>query len=196
MKIIGITGGVGAGKSEILKYLKEKHQAVIVETDKVGHFLMEPDGACYGEIVKIFGRDILNADLTIDRGRLGKIVFNDPILLQKLNGIIHPNVKKWIINEIMMQKACDKTELFVIESALLLDDHYEEICDEIWYIDADIKTRTERLKKSRGYSDEKISEIMKNQKTADEFRQLCGVIIVNDGVLADTFEQIDKQLGR
>ena len=72
MKVIGITGGVGAGKSEILKYLKEKHGAVVIEADKVGHLLMEPGGACYYSIVEKFGSSILNGDQTINRGKLGK----------------------------------------------------------------------------------------------------------------------------
>ena len=101
MKVIGITGGVGAGKSAILKYLKEKHGAMVIEADKVGHLLMEPGGACYYSIVEKFGSSILNGDQTINRSKLGKIVFADESLLSELNKIIHPRVKSHIVSEIL-----------------------------------------------------------------------------------------------
>lgn len=196
MKVIGITGGVGAGKSEILKYLKEKHGAVVVEADKVGHLLMKPGGACYYNIVEKFGSSILNGDQTINREKLGRIVFADPTLLQSLNKIIHPAVKAWIVSEIAKESAYHRTEIFVIEAALLLEDHYDAICDELWYIDTDEAARRVRLKESRGYSEEKIDSIMANQKSPEEFKGACQVVICNSKSLADTFAQIDKQLGR
>lgn len=196
MKVIGITGGVGAGKSEILRYLKEKHKAIVVEADKVGHLLMEPGGACYYGIVEKFGSSILNGDQTINREKLGKIVFVDASLLDALNKIIHPRVKSHIVSEIAKERAYHRTNVFVIEAALLLEDHYDVICDEIWYIDTDAQTRANRLKESRGYSDEKIAGIMANQKSPEEFRKACQAVIDNSGSLADTYEQIDRQLGR
>ena len=196
MKVIGITGGVGAGKSEILKYFKEKYGAVVVEADKVGHLLMEPGGACYYSIVEKFGSSILNGDQTINRGKLGKIVFADAALLDALNKIIHPRVKSHIVSEIAKERAYHRTEIFVVEAALLIEDHYDVICDELWYIDADADVRAKRLKETRGYDDEKIASIMANQKSPEEFRSACQVVINNSGNLASTYEQIDKQLGR
>ncbi len=195
MKVIGITGGVGAGKSEILKYLKEKYGAVVIEADKVGHLLMEPGEICYEQITETFGDGILNTDLTIDRGALGKIVFADKELLGKLNQIIHPGVKAYIVTEIQKERAIGNTSYFVVEAALLLEDHYDVICDEMWYIDASAEVRRERLKASRGYDDEKIAGIMANQKSPEEFRKSCQAVIDNSGSLQDTYEQIDRQLG-
>ncbi len=196
MKVIGITGGVGAGKSEILRYLKEKHGAVVIEADKVGHLLMEPGGACYYSIVEKFGSSILNGDQTINRGKLGKIVFADAELLNALNKIIHPKVKAHIVSEIAKERAYHRTEVFVIEAALLLEDHYDVICDELWYIDTDADIRAKRLRETRGYDEEKISGIMANQKSPEEFRSACQAVIDNSGDLAKTYEQIDRQLGR
>lgn len=196
MKVIGITGGVGAGKSEILRYLKEKYCAMVVEADKVGHFLMEPGGACYYSIVEKFGSSILNADQTINRGKLGKIVFADPALLEALNKIIHPRVKSHIVSEIAKERAYHRTEYFVVEAALLLEDHYDVICDELWYIHTDEAVREKRLKETRGYDDEKIADIMANQKSPEEFRSACQIVIDNSGDLTDTYRQIDEQLGR
>lgn len=196
MKVIGITGGVGAGKSEILKYLKEKHKAMVIEADKVGHLLMEPGGACYYSIVEKFGSSILNGDQTINRGKLGKVVFADEALLKELNKIIHPRVKSHIVSEIAKERAYHRTRYFVVEAALLLEDHYDVICDELWYIHTDEAVRAERLKKARGYDDEKIASICANQKSPEEFRNACDVTIDNSGVFADTCRQIDEQLGR
>ena len=196
MKVIGITGGVGAGKSAILNYLKEKHGAKVVEADKVGHLLMEPGGACYYSIVEKFGSSILNGDQTINRGKLGKIVFADPQLLDALNKIIHPKVKSYIVSEIAKERAYHRTNLFVVEAALLIEDHYDVICDELWYIHTDEQVRAERLKESRGYDNEKIVSIMANQKSPEEFKKACHVVIDNSDCLACTQEQIDRQLGR
>ena len=196
MKVIGITGGVGAGKSEILKYLKEKHGAIVIEADKVGHLLMEPGGACYYSIVEKFGSSILNGDQTINRGKLGKIVFADEGLLAELNKIIHPRVKGHIVSEIAKERAYHRTNLFIVEAALLIEDHYDVVCDEMWYIHTDASVRAERLKETRGYDDEKIASICANQKSPEEFRSACQVVIDNSGNLEDTYRQIDEQLGK
>ena len=196
MKVIGITGGVGAGKSEILKYLKVNHKAKVVEADKVGHMLMEPGGACYYSIVEKFGSSILNGDQTINRAKLSKIVFADASLLEALNKIIHPRVKAHIVSEIAKERAYHRTNLFVVEAALLLEDHYDVICDEIWYIDANMDVRIKRLKETRAYDDEKIAGIMANQKSPEEFQSACQAVIDNSGSLIETFTQIERQLGR
>lgn len=196
MKIIGITGGVGAGKSAILSYLKENHGAVIMEADKVGHLVMEPGESCYAKILQVFGKEILREDETIDRGKLGAIVFQDIELLQRLNEIVHPAVKQKILSELTKEQEKKEKKLFIIEAALLLEDHYDEICDEIWYIHTDAAIRAERLRASRGYDEEKIAGIMANQKTPEEFRFGCQIMIDNSGEFADTCRQIDKQLGR
>ena len=196
MKVIGITGGVGAGKSEILKYLKEKHGAIVIEADKVGHLLMEPGGACYYTIVEKFGSSVLNGDQTINRSKLAKIVFASEALLGELNKIIHPRVKSYIVSEIAKERAYHRTKYFVVEAALLLEDHYDVICDELWYIHTDEKVRAARLKESRGYDDEKIASICANQKSPEEFRSGCHIVIDNSGDLADTQKQIDEKLGR
>ena len=196
MKVIGITGGVGAGKSEILKYLKEKHGAVVIEADKVGHLLMEPGGACYYSIVEKFGSSILNGDQTINRGKLGKIVFADEGLLAELNKIIHPRVKSHIVSEIAKERAYHRTKYFVVQAALLNEDNYDVICDEMWFIHTDESVRAERLKETRGFDDEKITSICANQKSPEEFRSAWQVVIDNSGDLTGTQKQIDEQLGR
>ena len=157
---------------------------------------MEPGGACYYSIVEKFGSSILNGDQTINRGKLGKIVFADEGLLAELNKIIHPRVKSHIVSEIAKERAYHRTEYFVVEAALLIEDHYDVICDEMWYIHTDASVRAERLKETRGYDDEKITSICANQKSPEEFRSACQVVIDNSGDLTGTQKQIDEQLGR
>ncbi|WP_461810052.1 dephospho-CoA kinase [Faecalimonas sp.] len=193
MKIIGITGGIGAGKSCVLTLMQERYGAVVCQTDIVAHRLQEKDEECYQKIVKRFGKTILTMDGEIDRKILGKIVFDDVEKLKKLNEIVHPAVKTQVKKEIdeANKKDC---KIFLIESALLLEDHYEEICDELWYIYADEKVRRERLKIFRLMNDEKINLIMKAQATEEVFRKHCHKIIDNSGTIENTRKQVERAI--
>lgn len=195
MKIIGITGGIGSGKSQVLSYMKEQYHVVVCETDKIAHKLQMPGEECYQEIVKCFGDDILQENQQIDRKVLGAIVFNDEGKLHLLNKIVHPAVKADVKRQIEdAGKKC--VEIVLVESALLQEDHYEEICDEIWYIYAEESVRRERLKLSRNLSEEKISSIIKLQADEETFRNYCQVMIDNSGTFECTKEQIEKAVSR
>lgn len=191
MKIIGITGGVGSGKSRVLSYMEEKFDAVICQADHVAWELQDPEQKCYAQIVKHFGKDILNDDGTINRKKLGQIVFNDNEQLLVLNGIMHPAVKETIVQMIRSEQE-KGTDYFVLEAALLLEDGYSQICDELWYIYTDEDTRRLRLKESRTYSDEKIDAIMASQLPEEVFRRECQILIDNSGDFEDTCYQVDK----
>lgn len=193
MRVIGITGGVGAGKSTVLEYLRRKYHAVVVEADKVGHKVMEPGERCYQPMISLLGREILKEDGRIDRKKVGTLVFSNPSLLKKLNKIIHPAVKETILELIEKERRLKKN-LFVVEAALLLEDHYDTICDDVWYIHADKKIRRQRLKQERGYSDQKIDDIFSNQLSENEFRERCRYIIINNGNLEETYRQIEERL--
>ena len=194
-KIIGITGGVGAGKSTVLDFLEEKYQAYVMKADEIGHLVMEPDTACYQQILACFGEEILAEDQKIDRKKLGAIVFADREKLAMLNAIVHPAVKEFIKNTVLMEKQTEKVPFVVVEAALLLEEHYEEICDEIWYIYVDDAVRRVRLKQSRGYSDRKIDDILKNQQKDSVFRKSCQFVVDNSSdFVENTFEQMDRGL--
>lgn len=191
MKVIGITGGVGAGKSEVLNYLARKHGAVICQADIVARNLEKKGTICYRQIVEHFGTDILQENGRIDRGRLAEVVFGNADELQILNGIVHPAVKKRIIRLIREEEKKGK-ELFILEAALLLEDHYDEICDETWYIYTEDSVRKKRLKLSRGYSDEKIEAIFRSQKSRDEFLNKCDRAVDNSRNFDDTCVQLES----
>ena len=195
MKIIGVTGGVGSGKSRVLSYIETKYDAVICQADHVAWKLQEPGQNCHAQIVACFGESILNVDNTINRGKLGQIVFEDNEKLQLLNKIMHPAVKEYIIKWIQREQK-NQTTYFILEAALLLEEDYNLICDELWYIYCDEDIRRERQKSSRGYTDEKISAIMASQLSEQIFRKECQIMIDNGGDFDDTCYQIDKAMKR
>lgn len=179
MKIIGITGGIGTGKSTVLNFLKQEYNAYIVEADRLAHELMLPGEAAYRQITDIFGTDILSTDGTIDRNRLGTIVFRDAEALRKLNAVIHPAVKQHILQDIEAKKKEGNAQYYVIEAALLIEDGYKTICDELWYIYTEREERIRRLIAGRGGSREKWEHVIGNQSSDDYYRTNCDYVIDN-----------------
>lgn len=190
MQVIGITGGIGAGKSRILAFLKEVWGAGVFQADEAGHRVMEPGTKVYEQILEYFGSEILGSDGSIDRQALGTQVFFDEEKRNYLNGLIHPAVKALAKEEIAQARRGGGSRLFVIEAALLIEDHYEKICDELWYVYADEEARRKRLRESRGYSDERIQAVFDSQLTDGEFRKHCQAVIDNSGPIERTYEQI------
>ena len=194
MRIIGITGGVGAGKSLILNYLEEKYQAYVLFADRIANELKLPGCECYQPLVSLLGQEICQKDGTIDNVKMAKKIFADHELLIKINGIIHPAVKAYICKQIEEKEKQGDVKLFFIEAALLIEDHYDEICDEMWYIYADIETRSQRLRSSRGYTEERIHGIISKQLSDETFRNVCQHVIDNSGRAEETYIQIDEKL--
>lgn len=195
MRVIGITGGVGAGKSTVLDYLESHFHACVIQADQVGHQVMEPGAACYDSILALFGEQIIKCDKTIDRKRVSDVVFYQEEMLAKLNAIVHPVVKEAIRRRLEEEKSGGRA-LSVVEAALLLEDHYEEICDEIWYIHTDTEIRIARLMESRGYTREKAEGIIRNQASEEFFRAHADYVIENNGDLEKTWQQIEEGIRR
>lgn len=193
MKVIGVTGGVGAGKSTVLQYLEEAYHAEVIQADQVGHEVMEPGREAYWEILNVFGDTVRSEDGRIDRKILGDMVFASEEKRTKLNAIVHPAVKREILRRIAQAKA-EKKDCVVVEAALFLEEKYDAFCEETWYIYTDEDGRRSRLKKSRGYTDERIDQIFRSQKTHEEFLERCGYVIDNNGAQEDTCRQIDKRM--
>lgn len=195
MRVIGLTGGIGAGKSWLLDFLKEAYGARVFQADEAGHQVMEPGTAAYEEIERLFGRKILKDTGEIDRQALGALVFSDGEKREALNSIIHPAVKALARKAVKEAREEGNVALFVIEAALLIEDHYEEICDELWYVYADPDVRRARLRASRGYTEEKISAVFESQLSDEEFRKNCKVVIDNSGSMERAVGQIERLLG-
>ena len=195
MKIIGITGGVGAGKSAVLSYIREHYNCRVVLADEVAHKVKEPGERCYDRLVALLSKDILLEDGFIDKKKMADKIFADDALLEEVNRIIHPAVMDYIVEAIEAEKEKDKLDYFFVEAALLIEAGYLEIVDEMWYIYAREEVRRKRLKESRGYTDEKIDAIMEEQLSEAEFRRHCMVVIDNSDSLTWAYEQIDRELG-
>ncbi len=191
MKVIGITGSIGAGKTEVLEYLNNKYGASICQTDKIAKKLQKKGGVCYDAIVEHFGKDILNEKDELDRGKLSDIVFNDPAELEVLNKIVHPAVWEEV-NRLVEHEKRKNTNLFFLESAILIETKYMDMCDELWYIYVEEPARRNRLYYSRGYDSKKIDEIAAAQLPKEEFLKNCDRVIDNSGVFEETMQQLDK----
>ena len=195
MLILGITGGVGSGKSKILYDLSNLYGASIVETDKLAHTLMEPGQTVYQAVVEAFGTEILQAEepYAIDRAKFAQIVFADKEKLAQLNALTHPAVKAWIRKDIEEKRKQD-VKIYVIEAALLIQDGYKEICDEIWYIYVNEETRIKRLMKQRGYTEERCRAMFHSQEPESYYRKYADFTINNQLDYENSSKQLKDRL--
>lgn len=194
MRFIGITGGVGAGKSEILQYIRKHYKCEIYLADEVAHLVKEPGTKCFSQLVELLGTDIVGENGQIDKAVMAEKIFSDDNVLRQVNAIVHPAVQEYLLDKLEQAREMGKVELFFVEAALLLETGYGSLVDEMWYIYADKATRAERLRTVRGYSEEKIERIMGSQLSEEAFRKGADFVIDNSGTLADSYRQIDKKL--
>lgn len=199
MRFIGITGGVGAGKSEILRYLSEREGTRVMLADEIAHMLMEPGEAVYRSLCEAFaGADIFaeTKQRRFDRNKLAAVIFGDEKKRKQMNAIVHPAVKAYVSKEAALERQRGVLGLLVLEAALLIEEHYDAICDELWYIYTSEDIRRARLISSRGYSDAKIDSIFASQLKEETYRAHCKVVIDNNGEWEETRRQIDMALRR
>ncbi len=176
--VIGITGGVGSGKSTVLALLEKEYKAEICMADELGHEVMRKGMPAYEKIVDAFGMALVGEDGELDRNALAEIVYADQEKLKKLNGIIHPTV----LGE--MRRRAEATEpdaVLVLETAILFETGCDALCDEVWGVVTDNDIRIQRLMASRGYSREKAESIMAKQLSNEELVGRCHRVVTNDG---------------
>ncbi|MCC8126819.1 MAG: dephospho-CoA kinase [Clostridiales bacterium] len=190
-RVIGITGGVGSGKSRILSVLKSEYGAEVIQADQVAAELEEPGQEGLVLLVERFGTDILALDGTLDRKAFADRIFADPAALAEVNRIIHPLT----IREMKQRIKASGSELVAVEAALF-DEESRKLCDEMWLIDTDEETRIGRLMRDRRYSYEKCKSIMKNQPSREQFLALSDQVIDNNGSIEDIRRQLRERLGR
>ena len=191
---IGLTGGIGAGKSVVMNYLKKSCNCSILLADEAAHDVEKKGTECYEKLVALLGTEILSENGEIDRIKMASEIFSNPEYLDKVNKIVHPAVKDYILGTMERLEREGNVAFFFVEAALLLEEKYDEILDEIWYIYADEEIRTKRLMTDRGYSEQKIKSILNQQLKDEEFRKRCNYTIENNGDLDKTFSQIDHKL--
>ena len=194
MKVYGITGGAGTGKSEVIKMLQQNFGGCVIMSDEVARELMQKGNISYQLIVEYFGRDILMDDGEIDRKKLADHVFNKKEALEKLNSMTHPYVKDEIRKLIAEAEASGECRFVALESAILLECGYEDICDEFWYVYTKPEIRRQRMKETRNYSDEKVDSVMRNQQPDEVFFEQCSFVIKNNTTLSDVYVQLKEKL--
>ena len=194
LKFIGITGGVGSGKSKVLEYIGENYRTMIILADDVANRLKEKGNKCYDSIVALLGDEVLSGDGEIDKRKMAERIFSDGELLKKVNDILHPATVEYRLDSYAAAEESGKYDLFFVEAALLIENGFKTIVDEMWYVYADISVRKERLRSSRGYSEEKIKRILASQMSDEEYRKNSDFVIDNSGSIEETYKQIDRKL--
>ncbi len=193
MKFIGITGGIGAGKSTVLSLLKENFNCKVVQADRLAAQLMTPGYDCYDKVIALPWPDsIIDADGQIDRPTMARFLFADNTLLAAVNGIVHPAVEQEVLNQVEYERKQHNIEYFFFEAALLIECGYGKLVDEMWYIYADEEVRRSRLRASRGYDDARIDSTMSSQPSDDIFRASCDRVIDNSGDREATLTELRR----
>ncbi len=187
MKFIGITGGVGAGKSMVMGYLESLEGTIVLLADDLAKELMVPGTKCHEQIVAEFGE--------LSPQEMAAVVFANSLKREKLNSIVHPAVKAEVLSRVKQARQEGGVKYFFFEAALLLEDGYDKLCDELWYIYAPEEVRRARLKETRGYSDERIDKMFASQLPESEFRKKCTHVIDNSKTVVETSAQIDIIMG-
>ncbi len=191
MKFIGITGGVGAGKSTVLDLLKENFNCKVLLADEVAASLMKSGQDCFNQVVALpWPESIVGSDGEIDRPKMAKFMFADDSLREAVNAIVHPAVEREVLNQVEAERNAHNIEYFFFEAALLIECGYGKLVDEMWYIYATEEVRAKRLKESRGYSKERIEQTMASQRSDASFRQQADQVIDNSGDKGDTLRQL------
>lgn len=190
MLVIGLTGGIGTGKSEVTRLL-EALGAVVINADQVGHEAYKPDSESWQEVVEAFGEDILQPNREIDRRKLGAIVFGDPDQLAKLNRIMHPRMAR-IVSEQLEALRAQGTNVAVVEAALLYEAGWDSLVDEVWVTDSPVDTVIERLRARNGMSAEEVIKRIDSQMDRSERLNRAQVIVDNGGDVADLESTVER----
>jgi dephospho-CoA kinase len=189
MYVIGLTGGIGSGKSTVARVLEEEEGAAVISADLLGHEVYLPGRPAYDEIVEAFGPGVVAGDGTIDRKKLGPIVFSDPANLAKLNAITHPRMKE-MMRERLAGIAARGADYAVLEAALLFDAGWDDLTDEVWVTVAPPQVAAERTSARSGIPVEQVLErIQKAQMESDERVRRSDIVIDTSGTMDETVER-------
>ena len=191
MLVIGLTGGIGTGKSEIARLLQSLG-AVVINADQVGHEAYASDSESWHEVVNAFGKDILQPGGEIDRRKLGTIVFADPQQLAKLNGIMHPRMARMVEDRIQGLRE-EEVQVVVVEAALLFEAGWDTLVDEVWVAESPVEVVIERLQARSGMDEEEVRKRIESQMGRSERMERADLVVDNSGDV-DTLETTVKEL--
>ncbi|MGD0779771.1 MAG: dephospho-CoA kinase [Dehalococcoidales bacterium] len=194
MKIIGLAGGIGSGKSTAARLLAELG-AVVIDLDKTGNEALKKGGGAYQNAVREFGEGIVGENGEINRAKLSEIVFNDREALKRLNKIMHPEIDKTVDKKIREYRR-QGVKVLVLEAAVMLEAARAWQADEIWVTVANEKTVLERLKARSGYSEEDVKARIRSQITNEQRIKQADVVINNDGTLDELKAKVKAEWER
>lgn len=184
MKTIGLTGGIASGKSVVSQCMSELG-AYVIYADKVGHEVYNPGTSAFHLIVDYFGSDIVSVDGTIDRRKLGGIVFNDKEALDALNRITHPRMYDKIKADIGEIKKKGASPAIVLEAAILIEANWFSLVDEVWVVITTVDNAIERIMTRNGLSENEARARIASQLSSEERTRYGDVVIHNDGTIDD-----------
>jgi dephospho-CoA kinase len=189
---VGLTGGIGSGKSEVSRRLQQRG-AALIDADVVAREVVEPGTPGLGQIASVFGPEVLLPDGRLNRERLGQLVFADDDLLAKLNAIVHPLVHERTRQlEQEAAAAVGPTGIVLNDVPLLAENQLQRGYDTVIVVDAPDDQRLRRLVDARGMSEQHARERMAAQATRDQRLAIADVVIDNSGTLADLDQQVDE----
>jgi dephospho-CoA kinase len=190
MLVIGLTGGIGTGKSEVSRILRELG-ATIIDADLVGHEAYRPHSAAWQDVVVTFGEQVLQPSGEIDRKRLGSIVFSDPAELGKLNAIMHPRMAEMIQAEIGRHRD-EGVEVVVVEAAVLVEAGWEYLVDEVWVTSSPEDMVLERLRLRNGLSDDAIKRRISAQLPPEQRLCHAQAVVRNSGNIGELQQEVES----
>jgi dephospho-CoA kinase len=167
---IGLTGGIGCGKSTVTRILAELG-ATVMDADKIAHSTYAPGGPAYDGVIAVFGKEVLAPDGSVDRSKLGPIVFKEPAKLTKLTDAVWPATKQRIREMIAEARAKGERKPIVVEAAILIEANWQSVFDEIWLITAKKESVVERVERDRGLKPEQTEARIKAQLPDDGHRE-------------------------
>lgn len=175
MRVIGLTGGIGAGKSTVSAMLRELG-AVVLDADKVGHSIYRAGTPGFEAVVAAFGPAIIGPDGEIDRKKLGAIVFADPAQLEKLNQIVHPLIRAAMLDQLARLRR-EGVPLAVIEAAILIEAGWTALVDEVWVATAPLPVVVQRVRQRNNLTEEQVLERVRAQLSEAERLAHADVVI-------------------
>jgi len=190
MYTIGLTGGIGTGKSEVLSILRDLG-ASTVQADLLAHEIYSPGKPAWQDIIHTFGSEILTAEHQINRKKLGEIVFADKNKLSKLNQIVHPRIFEHL-KELIEKQEMAGVRLLVIEAAILIEAEWTEIVDSVWVVKASKSIIIDRLKGKTTLSEKQITQRINAQISDAKRQEKANEIITNNGDKSELRDQVRK----
>lgn len=192
MKVLGLTGGIATGKSTVSNHLRQQGR-LIIDADQVARDIVRPGTVGLSQVVKAFGKNILTDNGELDRGRLAKLVFSSKKARQQLNDILQPLIRQQIVTMLDKYRQ-QQVPLVVLDAPLLIEEHYQPLCDYIMVVTTKRSVQLARLMQRNQLTSLQAQQRIDSQLALTEKIKQADVVIDNNGTMAETWQQVDRWL--